>query len=75
MRCLFDETTGTAAGCTGNRSACPMDAACGFFGVPATEGLPNTRAGAEEAERRAIQRVLETGKPRPELVPRRRCPP
>jgi len=32
-----------------------------IFGVPTTEGLPNTRAGAEEAERRAIQRVLDTG--------------
>lgn len=28
-----------------------------IFGVPTTVGLPNTRAGAEEAERRAIQRV------------------
>ncbi len=36
-----------------------------IFGVPSTEGLPNTRAGAEEAERLAIQRVLETGEAKP----------
>lgn len=35
------------------------------FGVPTTEGLPDTRAGAEEAERRAIQRVLTTGEVKP----------
>ena len=32
-----------------------------IFGVPTTVGLPDTRAGAEEAERRAIQRVLTSG--------------
>ena len=32
-----------------------------IFGVPTADGLPETRAGAEEAERRAIARVLETG--------------
>src|SRR5262249_47850847 len=30
-------------------------------GVPTTIGLPDTKAGAEEAERRHIQRVLKTG--------------
>lgn len=29
-----------------------------IFGTPRAEGLPETRAGAEEAERRAITRVL-----------------
>lgn len=32
-----------------------------IFGVPTKDGLPNTRAGAEEAERRAIARVYNTG--------------
>jgi hypothetical protein len=32
-----------------------------IFGTPKSKGLPETRAGAEEAERRAIARVLETG--------------
>ncbi len=32
-----------------------------IFGVPTRDGLPNTRAGAEEAERRAIARVYNTG--------------
>lgn len=32
-----------------------------IFGVPATFGLPNTKAGAQEAERREINRVLNTG--------------
>jgi integrase len=32
-----------------------------IFGVPKSEGLPNTRAGAEEAERRHIARVFNTG--------------
>src|SRR5688572_13144284 len=32
-----------------------------IFGTPKAEGLPETRVGAEEAERRAITRVLETG--------------
>ena len=40
-----------------------------IYGTPKAEGLPETRAGAEEAERRAITRVLNTGtatKPVPE---------
>ncbi len=32
-----------------------------IFGVPTKIGLPDTRAGAEEAERRHIERVLKTG--------------
>ena len=32
-----------------------------IFGTPKADGLPETRAGAEEAERRAITRVLNTG--------------
>jgi len=32
-----------------------------IFGTPKAEGLPETRAGVEEAERRAITRVLNTG--------------
>jgi hypothetical protein len=32
-----------------------------IFGTPKAEGLPETRAGAEEAERRAIARVQQTG--------------
>lgn len=36
-----------------------------IFGTPKSEGLPETRAGAEEAERRAIARVLETGEAKP----------
>lgn len=31
------------------------------FGTPKADGLPETRAGAEEAERRAINRVLNKG--------------
>ena len=38
------------------------------FGTPKADGLPETRAGAEEAERRAINRVLNTGEPK-KLVP------
>ncbi len=36
-----------------------------IFGVPTKVGLPDTRAGAEEAERQAIQRVLTTGQAKP----------
>jgi len=36
-----------------------------IFGTPKADGLPETRAGAEEAERRAIARVLETGEAKP----------
>jgi integrase len=32
-----------------------------IFGVPTTIGLPDTKAGAEEAERRHLDRVLNTG--------------
>jgi len=39
-----------------------------IFGTPKTDGLPETRAGAEEAERRAITRVLNTGESK-KLVP------
>ncbi|MBA3397469.1 MAG: hypothetical protein H0T89_32890 [Deltaproteobacteria bacterium] len=39
-----------------------------IFGTPKTDGLPETRAGAEEAERRAITRVLNTGEPK-KLLP------
>lgn len=42
------------------------------FGVPTTVGLPDTRQGAEEAERRAIQRVLTPSEVRveaPTLTP------
>jgi integrase len=45
-----------------------------IFGVPTTEGLPDTRAGAEEAERRAIQRVLDTGKVKPTPPPTKEVP-
>jgi len=34
-----------------------------IFGVPKTFGLPNTKIGAQEAERRAIERALKTGEP------------
>ncbi|MCW5801765.1 MAG: site-specific integrase [Deltaproteobacteria bacterium] len=36
-----------------------------IFGTPKVEGLPETRVGAEEAERRAIERVLESGEAKP----------
>ena len=36
-----------------------------IFGTPKAEGLPETRAGAEEAERRAITLVLATGEQKP----------
>jgi integrase len=35
-----------------------------IYGVPTSIGLPDTRAGAEEAERREIERVLKTGEPK-----------
>jgi integrase len=40
-----------------------------IFGVPTTHGLPDTRVGAEEAERLAISRVLETGEVKPTPPP------
>jgi len=39
-----------------------------IFGVPRTDHLPNTRAGAEQAERLAIARVLNTGKAKAEPI-------
>lgn len=36
-----------------------------IFGVPTTDGLPDTKAGAGEAERLAIQRVLSNGSTKP----------
>lgn len=36
-----------------------------IFGVPTTEGLPNTKVGAIEAERREINRVLAEGGAQP----------
>src|SRR5262249_21714907 len=36
-----------------------------IFGTPKSEGLPENRKGAEEAERRALALVLETGDPKP----------
>src|SRR5262245_4970297 len=43
-------------------------------GVPTSEGLPDNRAGAEEAERRAIQRVLTTGEAKPSPPPIKEVP-
>jgi len=45
-----------------------------IFGTPKSEGLPETRPGAEEAERRAIARVLETGDPKPVVEPKKEVP-
>ncbi|HEY6179335.1 MAG TPA: hypothetical protein VIX73_33000 [Kofleriaceae bacterium] len=39
-----------------------------IYGTPRRFNLPNTRAGAEEAERRAIQEVLDD-KPRTQATP------
>jgi integrase len=46
-----------------------------IFGVPTTIGLPDTRAGAEQAERLHLDRVLKTGEvtrtpPSPKEVPK-----
>jgi excisionase family DNA binding protein len=41
--------------------AYPTDAGCESLSVPTTCGLPNTKVGAEEAERLTIARVLSTG--------------
>jgi len=43
-----------------------------IFGTPKAKGLPETRAGAEEAERREIARVLATGEKKP--VPKKEVP-
>ena len=40
-----------------------------IFGVPTTCGLPNTKVGAEEAERLTIARVLATGDVKPTPPP------
>ena len=40
-----------------------------IFGVPTTCGLPNTKVGAEEAERLTIARVLSTGEVKPTPPP------
>lgn len=45
-----------------------------IFGTPKAEGLPETRAGAEEAERRAITRVLNTGKAAKPVTERKEIP-
>jgi integrase len=47
-----------------------------IFGVPTTDGLPDTKAGAQEAERLAIQRVLTNGsaKPPPPPEPKKEIP-
>jgi integrase len=45
-----------------------------IFGTPKAEGLPDTRAGAEEAERRAINRVMETGEPNKPVVVKKEVP-
>ncbi len=45
-----------------------------IFGTPKSEGLPETRVGAEEAERRAIARVLETGDPKPVVETKEEVP-
>ena len=47
-----------------------------IFGVPTTDGLPDTKAGAHEAERLAVQRVLTNGsaKPPPPPEPQKEIP-
>ncbi len=45
-----------------------------IFGTPKSEGLPETRVGAEEAERRSIARVLETGDPKPVVETKEEVP-
>jgi integrase len=47
-----------------------------IFGVPTTDGLPDTKAGALEAERLAIHRVLTNGsaKPPPPPEPKKEIP-
>ena len=44
------------------------------LGTPKAEGLPETRAGAEEAERRAITRVLNTGEPKKPVATKKEVP-
>lgn len=45
-----------------------------IFGTPKAEGLPETRAGAEEAERRAITRVLATGELKKPVIENKEVP-
>ncbi len=45
-----------------------------IFGTPKTDGFPDTRAGAEEAERRAIARVLTTGEAKKPTPQRKEVP-
>ena len=52
----------------------PDGRAVRIFGTPKTDGFPDTRAGAEEAERKAIARVLETGKAKKPVPPRKEVP-
>ena len=71
---MFDETSGSELGSTAHGFAPLMDARCRIFGTPKADGLPETRAGAEEAERRAITRVLETGDPKPVVETKEEVP-
>lgn len=45
-----------------------------IFGVPTTIGLPDTRAGAERAERLHLDRVLKTGEVTQTPPPPKECP-
>jgi integrase len=45
-----------------------------IFGTPKTEGLPENRDGAEEAERRAIERVLNTGEAKQPVAAKKEVP-
>jgi integrase len=45
-----------------------------IYGTPKAEGLPETRAGAEEAERRAITRVLDTGEVKKPAIEKKEVP-
>ena len=45
-----------------------------IFGVPTKIGLPDTRAGAEEAERRHLERVLKTGEVTQTPLPPKEAP-
>src|ERR1043165_1235498 len=45
-----------------------------IFGVPTTIGLPDTKAGAERAERLHLERVLKTGEVSQTPPPPKECP-
>jgi integrase len=45
-----------------------------IFGVPTTVGLPDTKAGAERAERMHLDRVLKTGEVSQTPPPPKECP-